>query len=302
VLLNDIIDLATDNQHPIAVLLRKCIVLSHQLRNERLKFWANNELNGYDLEDVLPSYRVFKIIAKGNFSGRGGSQIIGLHIPPAVLEEEHRRWAAEMPLIHPISVYEDLSKGGGCIEAPWDPNLVLYYQRRLPVPGYALISAWQEIPPSAIVGMLDTIRTRVLNMTLEIKAEVGRNDDDFERITPQAAKVVDQTIVNNIFGGNVYVSSGESTMNATTIQQQQQNIAAGDWEHLANVLRGAGISGAELDELSTAIKEDRPSMGTKVKKWITDAAPKVLSGGVKIGMTVGQTLLLEYLKQYYGLA
>jgi hypothetical protein len=28
---------------------------------------------------------------------------------------------------------------------------------------------------------------------------------------------------------------------------------------------------------------------------------KVLSSGVKIGATIGQTLLLEYLKQYYGL-
>jgi hypothetical protein len=35
--------------------------------------------------------------------------------------------------------------------------------------------------------------------------------------------------------------------------------------------------------------------------WITKNAPKVLSGGVKIGTTVGQNLLIEYLKQYLGI-
>jgi len=39
----------------------------------------------------------------------------------------------------------------------------------------------------------------------------------------------------------------------------------------------------------------------KVKDWVKKTAPKVLSGGVKIGASVGQTLLLEYLKQYFGL-
>ena len=46
-LLDEIIDIAVDNKQPITTLLRKCIVLAHQL-NERLKVWSKNgELNGY---------------------------------------------------------------------------------------------------------------------------------------------------------------------------------------------------------------------------------------------------------------
>jgi hypothetical protein len=106
----------------------------------------------------------------------------------------------------------------------------------------------------------------------------------------------------NIFGGNVYVSTGQSTMAATTVQQQQQNIVAGDWEHLAKVLRGAGMPETELTELSTAVESDGKTIGAKVKSWIEKTAPNVLSGGVKVGGAVGQSLLLEYLKQYYGLS
>jgi hypothetical protein len=86
-------------------------------------------------------------------------------------------------------------------------------------------------------------------------------------------------------------------MNAMTIQQQQQNIVTGDWEHLAKVLRTAGVSGPELDELSSAVKDDGKTMGTRVKGWIEKTSPKVLSGGIKVGVSIGQTLLIEYLKK-----
>ncbi|MGB2603508.1 MAG: hypothetical protein WBC78_07930 [Candidatus Sulfotelmatobacter sp.] len=98
------------------------------------------------------------------------------------------------------------------------------------------------------------------------------------------------------------IGVGAQVSQKVNIQQRQQNIVAGDWEHLAKVLRTAGVSDPELDELSTAVREDGKTMGARVKGWISKAAPKVLSGGVRIGVSVGQTLLVEYLKQYYGLS
>lgn len=68
-LLDDIIDLATDDKQSIAVLLRKCIILASQLKNERLKVWANKELNGYDPDDSLPPYRTLRTIAKETLRG-----------------------------------------------------------------------------------------------------------------------------------------------------------------------------------------------------------------------------------------
>jgi hypothetical protein len=36
-------------------------------------------------------------------------------------------------------------------------------------------------------------------------------------------------------------------------------------------------------------------------KWVKTSAPKVLTGGVKIGAAVGQTILTKLLLKYYGL-
>ena len=121
----------------------------------------------------LPDYRTLPAQAKGDFSG-GVGLYITRNIPPAIMEENHR-WAAEtVHLTQPVSAYEGMTSD--TISYLWNPDMVLYYQDRF-VPLYVLVSAWQEVPKSAIDGVLDTIRTRVLNMALEIRAEVGESDE-----------------------------------------------------------------------------------------------------------------------------
>jgi len=122
-----------------------------------------------------------------------------------------------------------------------------------------------------------------LEMARENRSEIARRDEDLKRITPDETKNVDNIIIN-ITNGNVYVATGQSTLPATTIQQH--SIAVGNWEHLERVLHSAGLEQTELDELCKAINEDQ-NIGEKVMAWITKNAPKVFSGGVKIGATVG---------------
>jgi transposase InsO family protein len=53
--------LATDDKQSITILLRKCLILAGQLKNERLKTWVNQELNGYDSPETVPEYRKMPI-------------------------------------------------------------------------------------------------------------------------------------------------------------------------------------------------------------------------------------------------
>jgi hypothetical protein len=298
-MLDEIVALAVDSKQPVSVLLRKCLVLAHQLKNERLKEWANQELNGYKSIEGLPDYRVIPAGAQGSFAGPGGAFIRRRNIPSAVLEEQHQRWAETVYLVQAISAYDNiLTSKHASVMIPWDNNLILHYQAEL-IDGFALVSACQEIPKSAVVELLDTIRNRTLNMALELKSEVG-SDQSLSDMSAAAAEQINTIIVNNIYGGNVYLASGQSHLNATTIQTV---ISTGDRSHLDQVLRSAGLADPELKELSEAIGSDgQQKMGSKVMAWVKTTAPKVLAGGVKMGAAVGQTLLIEWLKQYYGLS
>ena len=81
---------------------------------------------------------------------------------------------------------------------------------------------------------------------------------------------------------------------------QQQHISAGDWEHLVKVLHDVGLPEKEVHELSDAVKLDG-KIGTNVIGWVKKNASKVISGEVKIGAGVGQSLLEAYFKQYFGI-
>lgn len=299
-LIDEIIELAADNKQSIGVLLRKCLVLAHQMRNESLKVWATKELNGYQDEDDLPEYRLTPAQAKGNFVGWGHSQVNGYPIPPAVLEERHKRWATTVHLAQAIGAYEDLvkrAKPDSTITLTWPTNLSLYYQDRIPLNNHMnLVSAYQEIPLPSLVELLETVRNRVLSFALEIRSEVGRDDRSLDELTPVLERRVDQIFIQQITGGNFNIASGGST-----ISIHQQNIEIGNWEQLEKALQNSGVSQAEVKELSTAVHSDKSLMGSAVGAWIKKVGPKVISGGVKIGTTVGQAILTEYLKKYFGL-
>lgn len=192
-LLDDIINLAIDGNQPLPDILRKCLLLGHELKNQQLKDWANQELNGYRSGKDAPEYRIIPALARGNFVGPFHAQYNRHLIPSVVLEEKHREFAQRVYLLQSVSAYADVLKerdaksSGGFLTMNWDPNMVGYYQDKL-IQDFICHSAWQEIPVSAVAEMLDTIRNRTLNMALQIKDELGTSYADLRRIEPQEAR------------------------------------------------------------------------------------------------------------------
>jgi hypothetical protein len=118
-------------------------------------------------------------------------------------------------------------------------------------------------------------------------------------LTPEKAHQVDQTVTTIIYGGTNVIATGQSSVNSTI---NQQTIANGDWEHLANVLHHSGLPKSKVADLKEAIDADgKKTIGAKVSEWIKNTAPEVLAGGVKIGTAAAQSVLTEWLRQYFGM-
>jgi hypothetical protein len=104
-LIDEIIELAVDDTASLPVILRKCLVLAHQLKNQQLRVWAQRELDGYSRDDSLPEYRKTDASAKGMFAGPMGSSLKNQPLPPIVLEPKHRSFAEKIELRQPIASY-----------------------------------------------------------------------------------------------------------------------------------------------------------------------------------------------------
>jgi AbiTii len=303
-LLDDIIELATNDQRSVSILLRKCLVLGHKLNNEHLIGWASKELNGYEWDEELPSYRVAAGAAKGHLAGSFGAEVSNYPIPAFLLDENHRERATTLYLREAISTYEDLmNRRTATLMLEWPADLVMYYQNRVVTAnGCHLVQAWQTLDRSALAQIVDAIRNRVLSMALDIRRSIGKNDEELENASPQAAANIERSIVNNIYGGNNYFASGHSRVTSENAHNET-NIAVGDTGQLASALKAAGISESSLSTLSKAMKEDGDKkFGHSVQEWIKENAPKAIIGGVKIGANAAIPLLTSLLKQHFGIA
>ncbi|UWZ83478.1 AbiTii domain-containing protein [Occallatibacter riparius] len=299
-LIDEIIDLAADDSKSITTLLRKCIILGRRLKSDQLVSWAMQELNAYTSEDALPPYRVIAAGANGYFSGPFGSSVNNYPIAAVLLSEQHQHFATEVRLMEPIASYEELLRQkGNEFKIDWPADLDLMYQRRIRLTnGCCLTHGWQTISRGALAGVVDAIRNRALHMALDIKASL-KSASDFEEPSPKKAEFLDRTVTTNIFGGMNVIASGRASVNST-ISNSQNSIDVGNRDQLWDALRNSGVPQHGLDDLESAMQKDEGGFGSHVKRWTKEFAPKIVLGGVKIGAAAAQSVLTEFLKQYFG--
>jgi hypothetical protein len=296
-LLDDIIRLAQDDTQSLPNILRKCLILASELKDARLKTWANQELDGYEegKEEDLPAYRKIHATAYGSFAGPFNSWYPKHIIIPVTMDKEHRHWAERVNLFQSVSALDDLVKmdaDKGVLAAQWPPNMVAYYQTRL-LHGHVCHDAWQEVPKSVLVQVVDSVRNITLRMALDIKSELGTSFADLSVIKPEERERAKSVVIHNL-GGNVAL--GDLDASGSTV------IIAGDRKTLDEALTKVGLDKEDLNQLSEAILVDGGSKpGNRVSEWIQSKAGKVVTGGVKVGVSIGQQLLTEWLMQHYGL-
>src|SRR5271169_1913651 len=269
-LLDDIINLAEDDRQSLPNLLRKCLRLASELKIERLKTWADQELNGYKDWTTLPEYRIIGAHAYGNFAGWFNSWYPNHLIVPAAMEPEHRKWAEQAYLVQSVSALDDLAKmdaAKGTFTSPWPPNMVAYYQTKL-MPKCVCHEAWLEIPKSALVEVLDTVRNTTFRLALEIKEELGTSYTELSQVRSGDARRIESIVINNI-GGNVALGNVNSS--------GQTVIVAGDRKALDAALTKIGLDRTDLIELTHAIQTDGGSeTASSVKEWVKAKAAKVV--------------------------
>ena len=296
--LDEIVELAASDEARLVTILRKCLVVAARLKNDSLRDWATAELNGYPDHLELPDYRITGITAKGFFVGPFGAQINDQPLPSGVLKEEHRWWATTAYLKESVSAYEAMVGGdkNGCAAMHWPADLVVHYQSKF-FQGYALNRAWQEIPIGAIVAVVDTVRTRLLQFSLELQGEVGADE-----VAVPSPEVVERSVQTIIYGGTNVV--GSVAGNVQLIGQQL--VIQGDLASLQAALKEIGVKGDGIDELSRAIEADREEgaekgFGTRVAGWLQRAGTYVGKEGAKAGLEVAQKAAMQAVLSYFGL-
>lgn len=299
-LVDEIIDLASDDDTSVSVLLRKCLILAHRLKNDRLKTWAENELNGYTNADGVPEYRKAVVVAKGFFIGRMGAQIHNQPLAARVLKPEDRHWALSAALKQPIVAYEGGDPKGSCPRIEWPADLTVRYQSKF-FDGYVLNRAWQEIPSTTLVGLVDTVKTRVLRFALELRDELVQVSDEPGQIPSEK---VERSVVNIIYGGNNVIAGsarGFTQIGSITVQP-------GDLPGLRTALKHLGVEHDDISDLESALAGDAErsggaaAFGQLTAAWLKRIGSAVGNAGLSVAADVAKAEATRWILQYLGLS
>lgn len=170
-LLDDLIELASNDKEPIGNVLRKCLILESEFPSDTFKAWVDRELDGYDDDDEVPSYRLFPARSYGMFTGLT-SHINSQPLNIGVMKPDDRKVIEELRLFQPASSYEGRPDKDTDASIPWPVHLTTKYQEKF-IASHVLLRAWQSLPGSVIITLLETVRNRVLRFSLEMKKSSG---------------------------------------------------------------------------------------------------------------------------------
>lgn len=299
-------DGATGSTMSLGELLRISMRLGSALSNTELTDWSRKEASGYSAADGLPDYRVLSAEARGDFLGPFNSGLKNAQIPKAVIDKKHQEVLFQVELRQPVQELEVLSRakdGETMLSVHWSGDAIAYYQRKeMYSNGLVLASAWNPLSTMQVAGIVETIRTRVLDFMIQIEAEMDLDLDAIDN-NPSISEIAPQQVTNifnnTINGGNVAMSN---TGNAKALTV---NVTEGDMASLESYLKTLGVNDSELQELKVAVESDPvgpvQEPGPKVSKWLSKLSIKGIKGGLSVGKNVVGTLLAEAIMQYYGM-
>ena len=195
---------------------------------------------------------------------------------------------------------------GTTIEYGWPAEASRIVRPKNVANDMVLAQGWLNVSKSQVVGILSTVRNRILGFALELEASYP----DAQKATP-GETLISKEVVNRVFQQNITqnfhapvanVASGHAIEQTGTI-----NIQQGDFRTLATFLQENGISDPDIQDLEAAIEADpQPkssdkTFGKRVSSWIGKMVAKSAEGAWKVSTDVGSKLLLEAIKAHYGM-
>lgn len=264
-LLREIQNLASCSSRDIDLssLLRKCKILSARLNHHEFKVWVEKELNGYESDEELPSYRIMKVMSKGHFSGAFGSGLRNANIPTYIVDKEYREYIEHAYLTLGIGGLESLISNSpdGIIRQVWAPELLSIWGEKFYEDMYC-IEAWKVIPVATIENILNIVRNKILSFVLEIEAENPEAGDVKMNTNPIEQGKITQIFNTTIHGNvqNVATGSSDFTQNAQ-LNSENEKI----FEQLLEIIKPHlnEIDGQKYKHILDTINEMKDTKGTQ---------------------------------------
>lgn len=291
-----------DPDSEIGPILLKLRFLASRLGSSQLEEWVKYESDGYPSSVAVPEYRKIQITYYGTWSGPLGSGISNAPIPSHLVEKFAGKQWTDHEMRQSVAAVDDLAGGEGGILRIDASNLILLLQGKV-YKGYACNSVVGEVSKTAMREIQNTVRNRILELTIELEKAVPAALDVTlaKPVGTEAglAKTVTQVFNQTIHGNYTAVS------NIGAGAQITLSIAQGDDKAVVSELVRAGIPPAEAEEFAEVLAGEEAQsaenpLGEKARNWLKQNIGKAIDGTWRIGVGIATKVIEEAALRYYG--
>lgn len=181
-----------DEKYSVSDLLRHALIIASKLKLENIKSWINFELYGYEGEKKVPKYRKISVEVKFLNSIYGWCPIV-------ITDNEILKQLSSIPIPSSVSELESLINNKKNEIIRFSPPGIIkeHYSNQVPFD----TDICYESNISSVVGILDKIKTKLLEWILELEEnEIIDKDMLFTEEQQVKAKAVSYNVINNFYG------------------------------------------------------------------------------------------------------
>lgn len=286
--LSALIDQAADSERSLSDVLRQVKIVAVRIGDPGLASWSTKELTGYGSGDELPTYRSKRPFpVQGSWSGPMGSAVNNAPISSAGITDDFLDFF-QAEIRQPVAELEMLSRGDSDPMIRWDPFVVSEYNRRTQhgeggarIEMMSLLDARIVFPRNVLTGILDVIRTQVLDLALALEGVApDAGELDGPTVADKRVETVTQTFHITINGDGANVATGNDV-------RQLSMIKKGDVDGLLEAARHLGLDADSATQFHRAIEADGGHVGENTRSFVD----RVRSGAVSLAGNVAANLV-----------
>jgi hypothetical protein len=289
---NDIVNDINDDSKSLSNTLRKALVFFYDdIKNEEITTWVKKELQGYSNDNIIPEYRIInKVLLRGNFfnGSRYTKQQIHFSVIESLIKDEKIiRNLKILKVKYPIKEIEVLAKSKNDFKVFLLPPEFAHSLSKKVYREMDCFVAWREVGTLYFESILDNIKTKFLELLLELKKLYP--DINIELLKKESNKVSDKNIIINTHGQSSTIQLNLNSDNPS------MNNNTNDIYKLIEAVKQFNLPKEAIEELKI-IEPCKPNFKERVLEWAKNLPLKL---GDKMIDSVPYDALMQIILNFF---
>jgi len=186
----------------------------------------------------------------GKFTN-GFWQVSNVEIPPSAVDEQFRDgWLFHITYSNSVGDYEAMLQAvpEGDFPLPWPLDAIAVLQPQ-PLRGMNCMQAWRVLPRVEVMGVLEGVRNRLLDLVLKLEREAPDAGE-----VPSSKLPISTEQITNIVAATIYAGSASVTDSSIHVHGTAGNIAGGQGNSVQQGDVAITQQGIDLGALADAVR------------------------------------------------